>query len=91
MLVRRLTVTFLASLVLLLATAPPSLGQAAFDPLRYVEQGDAYNCPDFVSQADAQAVLRTDPSDPNRLDADSDGIACESNRAPFDRVPVPRV
>ena len=28
--------------------------------------------------------------DPNRLDPDKDGIACESNRAPKDLVPVPR-
>ena len=37
-----------------------------------------------------QAVLRPDPSDPNRLDADKDGIACERNKAPFDLEPVPR-
>jgi hypothetical protein len=61
-----------------------------FDPHRFVGQGDRYNCPAFVSQADAQAVLRADPSDPNRLDADRDGIACETNPAPRDRVPVPR-
>jgi hypothetical protein len=35
-------------------------------------------------------VLRADPNDPNRLDADRDGIACESNRTPRDLVPVPR-
>jgi excalibur calcium-binding domain-containing protein len=59
-----------------------------FDPLPFIGLGDAYNCPDFASQADAQAVLRADPTDPNRLDADRDGIACESNRAPKDLVPV---
>ena len=48
------------------------------------------NCSDFPSQAAAQAELRRDPSDPNRLDADRDGIACESNRAPRDTTPVPR-
>ena len=61
-----------------------------FDPLRYIGQADAYNCGDFASQAQAQAVLRADPRDPNRLDADNDGIACENNRSPFDRVPVAR-
>ena len=40
--------------------------------------------------ADAQAVLRADPSDPNQLDRDRDGIACESNPPPRDLVPVPR-
>ncbi len=71
------------------AIAPAPL--AGFDPTRYIGQGDRYNCSDFASQAQAQAVLRADPRDPNRLDADRDGIACESNRAPFDRVPVPRL
>ena len=52
------------------------------DPWFYLEYGDAFNCADFVSQADAQAVLTADPSDPNRLDADADGIACEENPAP---------
>jgi hypothetical protein len=36
------------------------------------------DCADFDSQAEAQAVLDDDPSDPERLDADDDGIACES-------------
>jgi endonuclease YncB( thermonuclease family) len=46
------------------------------------------NCSDFPTQA-AQATLRADPSDPHRLDADRDGIACERNRCPCDRTPVP--
>lgn len=66
-------------------------GPPAFDPAPYLGQGDAYNCPSFSSQADAQAVLRADPTDPNGLDADRDGIACESNRAPKDLVAVPRL
>ena len=36
------------------------------------------DCDDFSSQADAQAALDADPSDPERLDADDDGEACES-------------
>lgn len=36
------------------------------------------DCPAFASQADAQAALDADPSDPERLDADRDGVACES-------------
>jgi hypothetical protein len=59
-----------------------------FDPSAYLDQGDAYNCGDFASQAQAQAVLRADPTDPNRLDADWDGVACESNRGEQDRDPV---
>jgi hypothetical protein len=36
------------------------------------------DCDDFSSQAEAQAVLDTDPSDPNDLDRDNDGKACEN-------------
>ena len=72
------------------APAPQPPANSGFDPTRYIGQGDRYNCSDFASQAEAQAVLRADPTDPNRLDRDRDGIACESNRAPYDRVPVPR-
>jgi hypothetical protein len=38
---------------------------------------DTYNCPHFVSQADAQAVYNANPSDPNQLDRDNDTQACE--------------
>ncbi len=69
---------------------PASIAPTGFDPTKYIGQGDRYNCSAFASQADAQAVLRADPRDPNRLDGDRDGIACESNRAPRDVVPVTR-
>jgi micrococcal nuclease len=36
------------------------------------------DCSDFETQAQAQAVLDDDPSDPHRLDADGDGVACET-------------
>lgn len=36
------------------------------------------DCSDFATQEEAQAVLDQDPSDPHGLDADGDGIACES-------------
>jgi len=35
------------------------------------------DCSDFASQPEAQEVLEDDPSDPNGLDGDSDGVACE--------------
>jgi len=73
-------------------TAPnagPS-GPMPFDPTLYTGKGNAFNCNSFASQAQAQAVLRADPRDPNGLDADHDGIACEHNRAPKDLVPVVR-
>lgn len=36
------------------------------------------NCEDFNSQAEAQAELRSNPSDPSVLDRDNDGVACET-------------
>jgi hypothetical protein len=76
------------------ATAAPAPQSAllppGFDPRQYVGKGDAYNCSDFPSQAAAQAVLRADPSDPNGLDGNRDGVACESNPAPRDETRVPR-
>lgn len=78
-------------------TAPPAAVEPApaspapdFDPRRYLGQGNAYNCSSFRSQAEAQAVLRADPSDPNVLDQNRDGIACEANPAPRDTNRVPR-
>jgi hypothetical protein len=62
----------------------------AFNPWDYIGQGDRYNCADFASQAQAQAVLRADPTDPNRLDGDADGIACEHLPPPLDLEPVHR-
>jgi hypothetical protein len=69
----------------------PTVALPAFDPQAFIGQGDRYNCGDFASQARAQAVLRADPRDPNRLDTDRDGIACEGNPAPKDLVLVPRL
>ena len=70
------------------ALSPPAA--AGLDPAAYIGSGDAFNCGQFRSQADAQAVLRANPRDPNRLDGDRDGIACEGNPAPHDPVRVPR-
>jgi Excalibur calcium-binding domain len=39
--------------------------------------GADLDCADFATQAEAQAEFDADTSDPNRLDADNDGIACE--------------
>jgi hypothetical protein len=36
------------------------------------------NCSDFTTQAAAQAELDKDRTDPNGLDRDKDGIACET-------------
>jgi hypothetical protein len=65
-------------------TATP---QATVNPHYYNGQGDKYSCIDFLSQAEAQAVLRDDPNDPNKLDTynhvtaknEPDGIACRDS------------
>jgi len=36
------------------------------------------DCSDFATQAEAQAALIAAPSDPNGLDTDDDGSACET-------------
>jgi MYXO-CTERM domain-containing protein len=55
--------------------------------------GADLDCSDFTSQEQAQAVYEQDPSDPNGLDREGDGIACEtgggssvSSSAPQDGV-----
>lgn len=37
-----------------------------------------FDCADFATQEEAQAEFDKDRSDPHGLDADSDGIACET-------------
>ena len=36
------------------------------------------NCSDFATKEEALSVLEKDPSDPNHLDGDGDGVPCES-------------
>lgn len=63
----------------------------AFDARYFLRYGnDAYDCPDFASQADAQAVLRFAPADPNHLDGEGKGIACPDLSGPKDVKPVRR-
>jgi hypothetical protein len=71
--VRALTV--LVALVLLTGVAPA---------VAHAQGGDR-DCADFGSQASAQAFFEANggpASDPHGLDADHDGIACESNPCP---------
>lgn len=62
------------------ATAPPPssamfVSGAALDTAGV----DLYNCRNFASWEQAQAVyLASGPGDPNRIDTDRDGTACES-------------
>ena len=54
----------------------------------------ALTCGDFQAQAQAQQFLRSDPTDPNGLDADHNGIACDAYSypagRPADLTPVSR-
>jgi endonuclease G len=63
----------------LLPTAgpPPLLPQTDVSTLPPCVDDDC-NCGDFRNQALAQAVLTAFPQDPFRLDADGNGVACES-------------
>ncbi len=48
------------------------------DPVDPVGTGDVLNCGD-IPDAEAQAMLEADPSDPNVFDGDNDGIACNGD------------
>lgn len=54
----------------------------AIAPAQAQESGDRYDCSDFETQEEAQAVYNQDTSDPYGLDEDDpqpdDGIACEA-------------
>ena len=54
----------------------------------FASHGTDLNCSDFSTQAEAQAHLRDHPTDPDGLDADGDGIACESLPCPCDLTAV---
>jgi hypothetical protein len=64
--------------VLALIITPVALGLTLFSPELGAQSGDL-DCADFATQAEAQAELDADPSDPNSLDADDDGEACEES------------
>jgi len=61
--------SFVAFAALMLMLVPVSAGA----------QGTDLDCHDFDNQAAAQNELEKHPSDPNRLDPDRDGVACEGS------------
>jgi len=65
-----MTIVRLARVVIVLIAA------FAFTPAVFAQQD--LDCADFATQQAAQAVYNRDPSDPNGLDRDNDGIPCES-------------
>jgi len=62
---RRLTIAFASMFVLLMGVAASASAQNL-------------NCDDFATQAEAQANLDANPSDPNGLDRNNNGVACEN-------------
>ncbi len=58
-------------------TSEPSVPETD-RPLDAVRPAVDRDCADFATQQEAQAAFDADPSDPERLDADGDGVACES-------------
>jgi excalibur calcium-binding domain-containing protein len=60
------TVTIVGALILMAPISAKAYG------------ANIYNCSDFSTQEEAQSVYDSDTSDPNYLDGDSDGVACES-------------
>ena len=63
---KRLLYLAAVAMVVTLVLAPAAMAQQDLD------------CSDFATQEEAQAVFNQDTSDPNRLDADNDNIACET-------------
>jgi len=55
-----------------------ALAGAMCFPLAGVAAAQDLDCADFQTQAQAQAVYDQNPSDPNGLDRDKDGVACEA-------------
>ena len=69
--------------LLLLALALTLAGTASFTASGADAAADM-DCADFATQAEAQAFfVAAGPGDPHALDYDGDGIACESNPAPY--------
>jgi len=61
------------------STTPPRSAPTQPTTQRVSPTTQDYNCSDFSTQAEAQAVLNQTPgADPHRLDSDGDRVACES-------------
>lgn len=54
------------------------LGVVGLTGIGVAAASDDLNCSDFDTQEEAQDVFDDDPTDPNGLDGDNDGVACES-------------
>ena len=77
--VRRRLPPFACAVAALLALPSPATATHAAD----------VDCSDFATQAAAQSHLSAHPGDPDGLDGDHDGIACESLPGATSRAPAP--
>jgi hypothetical protein len=72
------------------ATAEDDGDIAVEDHPLFTNGEDRYNCRDFASFEEAQEALRVNgPDDPNRIDMNRNGIACEDFRYPTPAAPAP--
>jgi hypothetical protein len=79
---RRMGTTTLRLLVIGLVLLAGLVSRVTYEQLihpreRAAAQSNQYNCASFGSQQSAQAELERDPSDPNDLDSDGNGRACD--------------
>ena len=79
---RRMGTTTLRLLVVGLVLLAGLVSRVTYEQLIHpqdtaVAQTDQYDCASFGSQQSAQAELERDPSDPNNLDTDGNGRACD--------------
>jgi hypothetical protein len=79
---RRMGTTTLRLLVVGLVLLAGLVSRVTYEQLihpreRAAAQSNQYNCASFGSQQSAQAELERDPSDPNDLDSDGNGRACD--------------
>ena len=66
------------------------IGSRRLVPVGRLDPGDAHDCAGITGRAVTGVSPRADPTDPNGLDVDADGIAREGDRVPRDVVPLPR-
>ncbi len=79
---RRMGTTTLRLLVVGLVLLAGLVSRVTYEQLIHprdpaAAQSNQYNCASFGSQQSAQAELERDPSDPNDLDPDDNGRACD--------------
>jgi hypothetical protein len=62
--------------VVVASAQPAAIAEPKAWVVRFAQQSDDFDCEDFETQEEAQAVLDEDAADPHNLDPNLDGIAC---------------